>query len=132
MDYYRPPRPRGSSMTAWVVSGILIVVGVIGLVLIVATVSGQKSTTSTTPSAQQPTTIVYSPAEQQYLRNMHALGVTDKPDSDLVAAGYRVCRDVDNGIELSSEPRRLMTQGWPMVSASRVVARAVLDLCPPN
>ena len=78
------------------------------------------------------TSVIYSPAEQQYLRNLHALGVTNTSDSELASTGHMVCYDIDNGAELESEVSRLRMQGWPTVSAARVVARAVLDLCPPN
>jgi hypothetical protein len=129
--YYPSPRPR-SSRRAWIFATI----GAIALAVIIAVVGLLTTATpsSTTPSAQQPTTsIAYSPAEQQYLSNMHALGVTEKPDSELVATGYIVCHDVfDNGAAVESEVNNMMMQGWSMRSASGIVARAVVDLCSQN
>ncbi|WP_241520399.1 DUF732 domain-containing protein [Mycobacterium paraense] len=76
--------------------------------------------------------VVYSAAEQRYLSNLHAEGVHDKSDSALVSTGHIVCYDIDNGANAGIEAHNLRMQGWSMWSASAVVARAVLDLCPPR
>lgn len=129
--YYSPPPPPRPRRLVWVLAAVAMVVGVIGFVAILAMALSQSSP-STQAVQKQSAAVVYSAAEQQYLGNLHAMGVHDRPDSELASTGHIVCYDIDNGAEAGMEAHRLRMQGWSMWSASTVVARAVLDLCPPN
>lgn len=130
--YPPPPPPRGNN--AKVVALVALALVAVGVLLVTIFGLRQMRSTSTTVRSLQPTTsVVYTPAEQQYLSNLHVRGVTGRSNSEVLAAGQSVCTAVlDYGTDPGIEARNLEAQGWSLWSSTAIVARALVDLCPPR
>jgi hypothetical protein len=81
--YPSPPLPLRRKVNGWVLAAVAIVVGAIGLVAILAIALGSSSHG-------------YSPAEQQYLAEIHQSHYSwNGDDKELVREGHEVCALLD-------------------------------------
>lgn len=114
MTYYGAPQ-RGSSMTTWVVGGILIVVGVIGMVTLAAVLSRSdehrvsNSRTSTTSSPNIPCPQGFVPPSKNpdcYFLNMLQTRNISSPDGQpgLIRQAHQICTAMDQAAAAGQTP----------------------------
>jgi hypothetical protein len=127
---YPSPAPRANKIALIAAIVAAVIVGWVTLLGVVYSLS-----TSSQSSHAPSSAMVYTESEQYYVRMLHASGVNE-PDSQLVAVGHQVCGDLGHSgytPAVVGEIRMIMqTRGWSKTTASAVVARAVVDLCPPQ
>lgn len=132
MAYYHPPQ-RGSSIRTWIVVGIAIVGGVIGVVVVAAVLSGHQSTSA---PVSTPTTAPLTNEELAYLSALRqSVGIrtdlSSLPTEYLVNQGHQICSDLDSGIGPPHEMRTIQqTTGRSGTAVDIEIMAAIKYLCP--
>jgi hypothetical protein len=120
-------------MRTWIVVGIAIVAGIIGVVITAAVLSGHQSTPS--PSLT-PTAAPLTSEELAYLNALRQSGgvrtdLNSLPAEYLVSQGHQICSDLDSGIGPPHEMRTIQqTTGRSATAVDIEIMGAIKYLCP--